>query len=356
MGMGNEDFTLPVLYIRHIADQMRSTGGDVERWLEESGVCEAQLVSPSFAIDYQGFERLVLNALAVAREPALGLFVGQRLVANSHGMLGYAALSSGTIRQALELFERYARLRISLLSIALDIGSDEVSVRFDETRSLGDIRRPLLEAVVLSVKNVLEAISSGVCEVTEISFPFETPVYAALARRLFACEVKYGRRWTGFTLPRAVMDVPLTMADPETFREASLICQRQLDTLALDEPFAALVRQVLLEKQNHFPSLQVIARRLRMTPRTLHRRLLQEGTSYRQLLEEVRHALAVEQLKSGRFRMEEIAYALGYSDLANFRRAFKRWESVPPSARRVAHAARTVDETDEHWKRRSPAR
>jgi AraC-like DNA-binding protein len=73
---------------------------------------------------------------------------------------------------------------------------------------------------------------------------------------------------------------------------------------------------------------------LHMTPRTLHRRLLAEGTSYRALLESVLHTLATEHVKSGHFTMEEIAYRLGYTDLANFRRAFKRWESVPPSAYR----------------------
>jgi AraC-like DNA-binding protein len=78
---------------------------------------------------------------------------------------------------------------------------------------------------------------------------------------------------------------------------------------------------------------------LHMTPRTLHRRLVDEGTSFHDLLEDVRRTLAVEHVKSGRLSIEEIAYMLGYSDLANFRRAFRRWESVPPSAYRAAQGA-----------------
>ena len=93
--------------------------------------------------------------------------------------------------------------------------------------------------------------------------------------------------------------------------------------------------RLLLDRHGAFPSLQIAARRLHTTPRTLHRRLVAEGTSYRALLESVRHTLAVEQVKSGRFTIEEIAYTLGYTDLANFRRAFKRWERVPPSALRL---------------------
>jgi AraC-like DNA-binding protein len=87
----------------------------------------------------------------------------------------------------------------------------------------------------------------------------------------------------------------------------------------------------LLEKQNGFPSLQATARLLHMTPRTLHRRLVDEGSSFREILESVRHTLAVAHLRAGKFSIEEVAYVLGYSDLSNFRRAFKRWESIPPS-------------------------
>lgn len=55
-----------------------------------------------------------------------------------------------------------------------------------------------------------------------------------------------------------------------------------------------------------------------MTPRTLHRRLIEEGASYRALLESVRQMLAVQRVRSNRLTIEEIAYRLGYTDLANF--------------------------------------
>ena len=339
--MGHEGFTLPVHYVRHIADQVRSMGGDVPQWLAASGLSEEKLASPSLTIAYEAFETLVRTSLLVTREPALGLFVGERLVASTHGILGYAALSSGTIRQALELFERFTRLRTTLVSVSTEVEAKEVRVRFDEMRPLGELRRPVLEAILLSIKNVLGAISVGACQVNEVSFPFPAPEYTALARDLFGCNVKYGRSWAGLTLAADVMDVPLKMADPEAFREARLFCQRELEKLTADESMAARVHRLLLEKQTGFPSLSVTARLFHMTPRTLHRRLVEEGTSYRELLEKVRHAIAVEHVTANRSSMEEIAYMLGYSDLANFRRAFKRWESVSPSAYREAHLDQT---------------
>jgi AraC-like DNA-binding protein len=246
-------------------------------------------------------------------------------------VVGAAAVNSRTVGQALEIVERFSQLRTSLVAISHEMGTSEGRVLFTEALPLGDVARPLLEAVVLSIKNVLDDISMGACAVREVAFPFEQPEYAALARDVFGCPVRYGQSWAGFRAPREVLDVPIRLADPAAFQVAAEICQRELDRLAENETFAARVRRLLLSRQPGFPSLQLTARLFHMTPRTLHRRLVDEGTSYRALLESVRHTLAVAHLESGRFGMDEIAYRLGYTDLSNFRRAFKRWEGIPPS-------------------------
>ena len=330
-----DDVTIPVEYVQVIGEQLRSAGVDVEAWLSESGTSSAALSNPEHLFRYPEFRKLVLGSLVAAREPALGLFVGERLVAATHGLVGVAAAKSSTVRQALDFVERFARLRSSIVTISHEIGPREGRIIFTEGLPLGDIQRPILEAVVLSIKNVLDEITMGACQVREAAFPFEAPEYAALARDIFGCRVRYGQDWAGFTAPADILDVPLKLADPAAFEEAASICQRELDSIAASESTSARVRRLLLEKQTGFPSLQVTARLFHVTPRTLHRSLVAEGTSFRELLESVRRTLAVEHLKSGRFSMEELAYRLGYTDVANFRRAFKRWEGVAPSEYRA---------------------
>jgi AraC-like DNA-binding protein len=167
--------------------------------------------------------------------------------------------------------------------------------------------------------------------VTGVAFSFVEPGYASLAREVFGCDVEYGASWNGYSVPSESLEAPITTADPEALREASLACQRELDALGANESVSARVRRAVLVNQDRNPSLQAAARMLHMTPRTLHRRLVAEKTSFREIVEEVRHALAVEHLKSGT-SLQEIAYKLGYSDLGTFRRAFKRWEAVAPSS------------------------
>jgi AraC-like DNA-binding protein len=322
---------LPGLYLRHVADQVRSMGGDVDGWLASGGLGAGRLQDPALELTFASFRRLLLEAVAVTREPALGLFVGERLGAASHGIVGQATLASETVREAVHLLERYTALRIPVVAVAHAARPEGIRLCVTETRPLGDIQRSVLEAVVLALRNLLATATMGACQPGVVAFPFPDPGYAVLARDIFRCEVTYRQGWAGLLLPPGIMDLSLRTADGVAYEEAARICQRELDKLSASASLASRVRRLLLEKDAGFPSLKVTARLFHMAPRTLHRRLVAEGTSFGGLLDDVRHTLAVEHLKSGRFTVEEIAFRLGYSDVANFRRAFRRWESVPPS-------------------------
>ena len=330
--MSEQTLVLQVQYLRQIADQLRTMGADVPAWLARHGLSESQLQDPQLVIGLPTFQQLVLDGVAITQEPALGLLVGERLLVNSHGILGFAAVAASTIRDAVGLFERYIGLRTSMVSMVLHEQGEEVHIQLVEAQPLGAVRAVVLEAVVLTIRNVLDVMTAGACPIRRACFPFPQPRHVALAEDLFKCPVHYGQSWAGFVLPREVIDQPLRLADPISFQEATAICQRELDKLTRSETMSTRVRRVLLEKRQGFPSLQVVARLFHMTPRTLHRRLQEEGTTFLHLLEDVRHMLALEHLKSGQLTVQEIAYLLGYSEVANFRRAFKRWEGVSPSA------------------------
>ncbi|KZX91580.1 DNA-binding protein, partial [Alcanivorax sp. HI0013] len=245
--------------------------------------------------------------------------------------VGYAAMNSGSVRQVVELLERFIPLRINLVMVSHQVEGNYLNLQIRELLPLGELGPFLLGAVVVAVKNVLDFITLGNCQVAEASFTFDEAFDRELVRSLFRCPVRYNQNWTGLSLPLEVVDQPLRTADPAAFEHAEKLCERELQNLVSDASVSARVRRLMLAKQVNFPSLTVTARILHMTPRTLHRRLLDEGTSFQEILDEVRHALAMEYLKSQHMTIQELAYTLGYGDTANFRRAFKRWTGVAPS-------------------------
>ena len=330
--MPSANFMVPVYYLRQIADHVRDAGGDVTRWLEQNQLRVSQLADAQLLLPFASFRRLVLDAQALSGDAAIGLRVGARLGVNAHGILSFAVISSSTLRQTLELFERYIALRTPLVSASHRIEGNQVLVQFQTQHLLGEIEHIVLEAVILTVKNVFDYVIAGDHQLGMVAFPHAEPAYAALAQQLFQTEVRWGQNWAGFALPLAALDQPLKMADELSCVEAANICQSAYESLARNETMAARIRKTLHERRREFPTLNELADSFHLTPRTLHRRLLDEGTSYNEILEEVRHVLAVEYLKAGQLDMQEIAYELGYSDLSNFRRAFKRWEGVSPSS------------------------
>lgn len=329
--MRSPEFSLPVQYIRQIADQVRRMNVDLPASFQRHK-WDATIPGESQVISYEAFEELIQDAIAVTEEPAFGLLVGERMLINSHGLLGYAAMNSATLRDAIRLVERYFQIRTRLVTVRHETLGAEVRFVFAENIPLATVQRPVLEAIVLTIKNLFDYITSGAAQIPYASFPFKAPDYSNLAKEMFRCDLRYKQSWCGFTFPVSVLDEPLVMADPTTLQQAIDVCQRELDKQQLEPGWSGKLRRALLEKQGEFPSLNIAARLFNLTPRTLHRRLIEEGTSYREVLDDVRHALAIEHLKAGKLAIPEIAYALGYTDTANFRRAFKRWHAVSPSA------------------------
>jgi len=334
--MRTQNPSVPGYYLQQIADQLGSMDIDVAGWLRSCGLSLQQLDQADLKISLETFRHLILDALRRADEPALGLLVGERLLVNTHGLLGYAAINSETIRQLLALIEQFLPLRTNLVTISHEIQTDCVALRFEQGCPLLEAERPILEAVVLALKNILDFITMGSCQIQGVYFSFPEYDGTGLARALFKCDVHYEQAWTGFTFALELLDRRLKMANPASFRDAALICQREMEKRAAAETMSSQLKRLLLETRNGFPALQVTARLFNMSARTLHRRLIEEGTSYKAVLEEVKHRLAFEYLKAGELSVQEIAYRLGYQDVANFRRAFKRWQGMPPAEYKAA--------------------
>jgi AraC-like DNA-binding protein len=141
-------------------------------------------------------------------------------------------------------------------------------------------------------------------------------------------------------LDRAALDLPHVAPD------AGLVslAERHLDRCAGDLPpvetFSRRVRRVLMEElQLGEPTLARLAARLRMSERTVQRRLGDDGTSMQALLDEVRCQISVRQLAESSRTIAEISYAVGFAEVRAFHRAFKRWTGSTPAAYRQSRAA-----------------
>jgi len=167
-----------------------------------------------------------------------------------------------------------------------------------------------------------------------VSLAFPRPQFVRPYQDFFGAPLRFAAARNELVMDSALMDQALPMASEPGLRAAEAQCRQLLAARKPRSGIAEKVRARILADSSHFLDMNQAAAALAMTPRTLRRRLLDEGTTYRALCDEVREALAEELLAAPQLPVERIAERLGYANASSFILAFKRWKGKPPQAYR----------------------
>lgn len=326
---------VPALYLRALMELSQEMGYEPQPWLQSAAISAQQLTQPTVELTTERYIDLIRSAVHHTHEPALGLLLGQRLRMNTHGILTFVLMNSATLRQAISLLQHFLPMRTNLLTMRFDENAAAPRLCFTPLADLDIAELLTLETVMLAVRNVFDYLAPGAQAVKAVEFATPPTPYQELAHALFACPVRYNAPTSALCLNPHTLDMTLSTADAQALENAAALCQAELDKITQRESLTARIQRSFLGTGGTLPSLQASARMLHMAPRTLHRRLQDEGTSYRAIVDQVRHRLALQHLKNSSISLQEIAFRLGYTDQANFRRAFKRWEGIPPRTLRL---------------------
>jgi AraC-like DNA-binding protein len=168
-------------------------------------------------------------------------------------------------------------------------------------------------------------------------FRFPRPEYAWRFEKLCGVMPSFGAATNAVLVSARDLDAPFPQANPVMARMCEDQCRQLLARRRVRGGLAGQVRDRLLRNPGEMPSLEMVASELHMAPRSLRRRLDEEDTSFRALVDEVRQTVAEELLLSAHMKLAEIALRLGYKEPAAFINAFKRWKGMSPSAFRQKH-------------------
>lgn len=295
--------------------------------LDGTGVAEATLRDPQAEIETGQELRLVRNLVAeLGHIPGLGLEAGTRYHATTHGVWGFAVISSPTVGHALQVSTRYFELSFSFADVRVEESAELTRVVLDDSRVPPEIRQFHTERDIAAVTTVISSLLDPMLLASEFTVALPEPEYLDRYREIFGHPPRFGAPMTSVAVDAAVLDLPLPMANPHTAalceRQCADILQRRRERLGL----AGQVREVLLRRRG-VAEQEEVAADLHLSVRTLRRKLAEEGTSYRELAAETSGMLAEELLSTG-LSAESVAYRLGYSGAAAFTRAFKAWKGT----------------------------
>ena len=308
----------------------------VQRGINLAAVhAEAELAPESIAGDhalpFDQVQRLIIAALRRSDCPWLGLELGARIQAHMHGIVGAAALSSGTLDAALRTVARFAALRFSATRIELSRGAVRTGLALIPLVDAGDARRFVDDALLVVIDQFIQLLTGGRPDSLRYELPAGRVDAAMHYARVLGGSIHCGRcAHAGLSLANADIDRQCLGADAQAHALATHALERALAETGATSALKPRILALLATVPAPWPTAHALARQLHLSPRTLHRRLAAENTSFRALVDVHRREQAQRLLRDGIQPIERIAELLGYADPSNFGRSCRRWFGCSP--------------------------
>ncbi len=322
---------LTVRALRPVLAGLEALGHAPDSLLADIGIDHGALDNPDAVLPVGAMARFWEKAVRSTRDDALGLHIALAAPVSSFDVHGYALLSSATLRSAYRRACRYQRL--------LNEGSQLVFSEDDNGGLLQHslpagraVSRQPAEFLVTTWLRLGRLVVGSNWRPLQVFFAHDRPADAREYDAVFNSPIQFSSGRNALQVPAATLDLPNPRADGALLELLDRYATTLLEKRVARDNVSARVRAWLVETHTSgLPAAPQAARALALSPRTLHRRLEEEGTSFRTLLDQFRREKAVELLASGRHGIADVAFLLGYSELSAFYRAFRRWTGQAPA-------------------------
>lgn len=264
-------------------------------------------------------------------DPCLGLYVGHSVRPTALHALGFTWLASSTLLDGLQRMARYAR-------IANTVVKPEIIIEGDRVRFVRHVDAVLVDAAadgdLAAVVKMCRAMSNSELAPELVTLRHADNGHIDQYIEYFKSPVRFGATEDALHFDRQVLEKRLPTGNLVLDHANDRVAEAYLATLDPDL-VQDKVRKILLALMpSGDVSQDTVAGQLHKSVSSLQRQLKNEGVSYRQILEDTRHELSTRFIRERRYSLSQIAYLLGFSDHANFSRAFKRWTGVTPATYR----------------------
>jgi AraC-like DNA-binding protein len=319
---------------------VRERGGNADELIRAHDLPPNVESASDVELALPAFQALFAEAEQMLGDPMIGIHFAMQLPRGRYGMLEFACRTAPTVQDALRLVVRYGTLVSELIAIELEeFATGAILREHVEGSPLGFGRQGnefWIGVLLLGARKLTHAP----CAPLRIWFPHAAPPpegLAELAAFYGTSAITFGAAETGMEVDRAFLDTPNLASDPTLLSVLEREVERRISEAPPRAPglrgeVRARIKGAL---RGHAPTLPEIARALATSPRTLQRRLAEEGTTLAKELDAVRADLARAHVLERKLPLGEIAFLLGYAELSTFLRAFKRWTGTTPTQLRA---------------------
>ena len=331
MTPGPNEKVHPVTKISTIVERLVLEGIPATEALAGVSLPLAQLSSPATRVSVNQVLQSYDNAIKLSRDPHFAYHAGLKFHVSTYGMYGFALLSCPNFRDTMAFAVKYHGIAAPLVEIAFEEEGGAgiwTIVPMPYPRVDSRLYRFIVElqmAIHLSLHRDVMGASFRPSEL-HFSFPRPRPEGASA----FDSPALYEQPENRLVFDAHWLDGRPNFGNAVSYAELCQLCERLTDELQLGTGMAGRVRSMILADLLRHVSFDSVAEQLKMSPRSLRRRLQEEGTSFRELVDEVRAQLAIKYVRDTSLSIEDVTYTLGFNDASAFRHAFRRWTGAAP--------------------------
>jgi AraC-like DNA-binding protein len=328
--------------IAALVELLRADGVSVHDALQGTGLDMAALCDAACRTSLAQYRQVCHRAVTSSTSPSLPFRAGETLHLSDHGMYGLLLLSCDSVRDHFMLAQKYQLLAAPALAFECHEGEGEtVHLRLarPERTLPRNLERFLVEQQFMAhLVHLGDTLGTPGLPV-HACFAYPAPAHRALYDEYFRCPCSFDCDRSELQFSHGILSRRPLLASTVAAATVRSVCDGLLDEFESALGFAGKVYRALHEQHDPGAGMKAVAAALQMTDRTLRRRLVDEGTSFSAIVHRVRYGVAARHLRHTDASIEQVAAIAGFSDPANFRRAFLRWTRMTPAQFRRQHTA-----------------
>ncbi len=308
-----------------------------------AGIDVATLDEPDRRHPIATTTRLWRLAVETTHDPCFGLWASRFVTPTTFHALSFAVFASRTLREAFHRFGRYGDLVSEAARFELLDAGERVDFRLVVPDGPGRPADEAIDAIVSLVARTARMLSEGKVMPVAVRLKRPQPSPCEAFAKVFRAPVRFAERENVLEFAAGDLDERLPAGNVELARQNDEVVARHLARIESARVCSRLRSWFIDRLPAGEPGEEAAARSLGMSLRNLQRRLEEEGTTYRDALNETRREIARARLEEGRTSVTEIAFLLGFADTSSFSRAFRRWTGVSPRAYLRGRASTTEE-------------
>lgn len=303
-------------------------GVDAAELFRKEGLAPEKMSEPNARFPVSRLEAAWNHAAALIPDPCFGLRGARAWHPSMLGALGFAWMSSSTLREAFGRWARYGCIVHS--SHKLRLTQSDTGLEVCPEPLLGDTPPAAVDAWFAAIVAMCRMSVGDTLDPVAVCLCREQPPCAGDYEALFRCPVYFSSPENSFVLPLAAVDRPLASANTALAQLHDRVLAETMHGHDRSD-FVAQVTRSLIDRLPSGPVTEArMAKILGLSQRTLQRKLSEEGTSFGQVFDSVRKELAMDYVSGSDISLIEISYLLGFSEASSFSRAFRRWTGRAP--------------------------